>query len=66
MQSIWIGLSTAKDLVVWSPFEVAGDRGDESATLRFKQLSLFEGFSRTTERSGNEAASGEFLVRRYR
>lgn len=40
-------------------FKVAGDSGDESAALGFKQLSLSEGFSRATETSGNEAASSE-------
>lgn len=64
MQSRWIEILKVKELVVWFPFVVAGDQGDESATLRFKQLSLFEGFGQTTERSGNEVASGNVLVRR--
>jgi hypothetical protein len=61
MQSKRIKLSTVRELVVGSLFEVAGNCGDESASLRFKQLSLFEGFGQTTERSGNEVASAKIL-----
>jgi hypothetical protein len=43
MQSRSIGLSNVKDFVLQSLFLVAGDdRGDESTTLRFKQLSLLK------------------------